>query len=172
MCNYWYLWCVSLLLLIINTFNWNIKSTGTEMALTEIFCSYYVNKTKRCLLLIGNFPYYITVYIWHFFLNIASELLVGSKMVITLELKLCLSNFSRGIEKQKGHQGTNITLTFTRQFDLFLIPYFWPIFDNFQNETDCLSVNGIIDLSQDRISSIELSPSTSYRCFTHPTGNW
>ena len=29
-------------------------------------------------------------------------------MAITLELKLCLSNFSGGIEKQKGYQGTNI----------------------------------------------------------------
>ena len=45
-------------------------------------------------------------------MNRVSELLVGSKMAITLELKLCLSNFSRGIEKQKGHQGTTI------EFDL------------------------------------------------------
>ena len=35
--------------------------------------------------------------------------LVRSKMIITLEVKLCLSNFSRGIERQKGYQGTNIT---------------------------------------------------------------
>ena len=39
--------------------------------------------------------------ILHFLVNRVSEPLVGSKMAITLELKLCLSNFSRGIEKQK-----------------------------------------------------------------------
>ena len=33
-----------------------------EMALTEIFCSYYVNKMwKDVFLLIGNIDYYITV---------------------------------------------------------------------------------------------------------------
>ena len=31
--------------------------------------------------------------------------------------------------------------------------------------------NPEIDFSRDRISSIELSPSTSYMCFTPPTGN-
>ena len=36
---------VSLLILIINTFNRNIKSTVMEMALIEILCSYNVNKT-------------------------------------------------------------------------------------------------------------------------------
>ena len=45
----------------------------------------------------------------HFRVNRVSEPLVRSKMAITLELKLCLSNFiSKGIEKQKGYQGTNI----------------------------------------------------------------
>ena len=39
---------VSWLLLIINTFNRNIKSTVMEMALIEMFCSYHVNKMKRC----------------------------------------------------------------------------------------------------------------------------
>ena len=29
-----------------------------------------------------------------------------------------------------------------------------------------------IDLSGDRVSSIKLSPSTSCRCFTHPTSNY
>ena len=41
-------------------------------------------------------------------MNRVSEPLVRSKMATTLELKLCVSNFSRGIEKQKGYQGTNI----------------------------------------------------------------
>ena len=46
--------------------------------------------------------------ILHFLVNRVSEPLVRSKMAITLELKLCLSNFSRGIKKQKDYQGTNI----------------------------------------------------------------
>ena len=75
-------------------------------------------------------------------MNRVSEPLVRSKMAITLELKLCLSNLKRGIERQKeGYQGTNITLLFTRSVDLFLIPNFLPIFANFRNEADCLSVN-------------------------------
>ena len=50
------LWYVSLLLLIINTFNGNIESTVMEMALIEIFCSYYVNKKcKDAFPLTGNF---------------------------------------------------------------------------------------------------------------------
>ena len=44
----------------------------------------------------------------HFLVNRVSELLVRSKMAVILKLKLCLSNFSRGIEKQKGYQGTNV----------------------------------------------------------------
>ena len=44
----------------------------------------------------------------HFLVNRVSEPFVRSKMAITLEVKRCLSNFSRGIEKQKGYQGTNI----------------------------------------------------------------
>ena len=46
--------------------------------------------------------------IQHFGGEQSREPLVRSKMAITLELKPCLSNFSRGIEKQKGYQGTNI----------------------------------------------------------------
>ena len=42
---------VSLLLLIIKTFNWNNKCTVMEMALIEIFCSYYVYKLKNAFLL-------------------------------------------------------------------------------------------------------------------------
>ena len=62
--------------------------------------------------------------IQHLLLNRISEPLVRSKMTITLELKLCLSN-SRGIKGQKeGNQGTNITLIFTRPVDLFSISYF------------------------------------------------
>ena len=40
---------VSLLLLTINTFDGNNKSTVMEMPLNEIFCSYHVNKMERCL---------------------------------------------------------------------------------------------------------------------------
>ena len=69
-----------------------------------------------------------------------SKPLVGSKMAITFELKLCLSNSSRGMErKTEGNQSTNITLIFTRPVDLFLIPYFLSISANFQNESDCKS---------------------------------
>ena len=58
--------------------------------------------------------------------------LVTSEMAITPEFKLCLSNFSSGIEIQKGYKGRNFTLTFTRPIDLFLMPYFdrfSPIFE-------------------------------------------
>ena len=44
----------------------------------------------------------------HFLVNRVSEPLVRSEIAITLKLKLCLSNYSSGIEKQKGYQGTNI----------------------------------------------------------------
>ena len=40
----------------------------------------------------------------HFLVNRVSEPLVTSKMAITIELKVCLSNFSRGIEKQGINQ--------------------------------------------------------------------
>ena len=43
-----------------------------------------------------------------FLVNRVNESLVRSKMAIILELKLCLSNFNRGVEKQKGYQSTNI----------------------------------------------------------------
>ena len=59
-------------------------------------------------------------------------------MAIISELKLCLSNSSRGMEgKTEGNQSTNITLIFKSPVDLFLILYFRPISANFQNETDC-----------------------------------
>ena len=48
------------------------------------------------------------------------------------------------IEKQNSYLGKNIEFL-TRPADIFLIPYFWPIFANFQKETDCLSVNSLID---------------------------
>ena len=41
---------------------------------------------------------------YHFLVNRVSELLVRSKMAITLELKLCLSNFS----EKSDYQGTII----------------------------------------------------------------
>ena len=61
----------------------------------------------------------------HFFVNRVSEPLVKSKKAITLEFKLRLSNFSKGIERQKeGYQGTNITLIIMRPVGLFLVRYF------------------------------------------------
>ena len=50
---------IYLLLLIIDTFNLNIKSTVMEMALTENFCSCYVNKMKDTFLLTCNFHHNI-----------------------------------------------------------------------------------------------------------------
>ena len=46
--------------------------------------------------------------IQHFLVNRVSEPHVRSKLAIILELKLCLSNFSRAVEKQKGNHSTNI----------------------------------------------------------------
>ena len=40
----------------------------------------------------------------HFLVKRVNESLVRSEMAIILELKLCLSNFSKIIEKQKGYQ--------------------------------------------------------------------
>ena len=68
----------------------------------------------------------------HFLVNRVCEPLIASKIAVTLELKLCQSNFSREIERQnEGYEGTNITSIFTVPADLFLIPYSSPIFDNF-----------------------------------------
>ena len=58
-------------------------------------------------LLTGNFHHQITVQHSTFF----GEFFVRSKMAITLELKPCVSNYSTGIEKQSGYQGTNIELS-------------------------------------------------------------
>ena len=84
-------------------------------------------------------------------MNRVSEPLVRSKMAITLEVKLSLSDFSRLIERQKeGHQETNITLILRRLVDLFLIDnifdtlFLTDFFSNFQSEVDCLSVNHLI----------------------------
>ena len=58
-------------------------------------------------------------------MNRVCEPLIGSKMVITHKLKLCMSIFSRGIGGLKeSYKGTNITLIFTRPADSFLIPNF------------------------------------------------
>ena len=63
--------------------------------------------------------------ILHFLVNRVNKLLVGSKMATTFELKICLSNSSRGMErKTEGNQSTNVTLIFTNPVDLFLILYF------------------------------------------------
>ena len=56
-------------------------------------------------------------------MNRVSEPFVRSKMAITLELKPCLSNFSRGIEKQNSYLGRNIEFS-SGPADIFLIPYF------------------------------------------------
>ena len=54
-----------------------------------------------------------------------SEPLIRSKMAITLELKVCLSNFSKGVERQEaGYQDTGVTFVFTRPVNLSLISYF------------------------------------------------
>ena len=71
----------------------------------------------------------------HFLVNRVSKPLVGPKMAISFELKLCLSNSSRE-RKTEGNQSANITLIFTIPVDLFLMPYFRPISANFQNEAD------------------------------------
>ena len=50
------------------------------------------------------------------------------------------------LERQKeGYQDTSITLIFTPPVDQFLIPYFWLISANFQNEANCLIVNSLTD---------------------------
>ena len=65
---------------------------------------------------------FITILQWniqHFLVNrIDSEPFVRSKMAITLELELCLSNLSRRIETQKEcYQGTIITSIFMHSGD-------------------------------------------------------
>ena len=73
-----------------------------EMATTEIFLSTLCEKNEKMpffsLVAFISTAQYNTE---HFLVNRISELLVRSKMAITLELKLCLSNFSRGIERHK-----------------------------------------------------------------------
>ena len=56
--------------------------------------------------------------ILHFLVNRVNEPLVGSKRAVIIELKLCLTNFSRGVEKQKGYKSTNI------KFSLVQLIYF------------------------------------------------
>ena len=119
-----------------------METLTLEMALNEISFSYYINKIKRCL----SFHWQLSLLHYSVIFNISvgeyrvSKPLVGSKMAISFELKLCLSNSSRGMErKTERNQSTNITLILTSPVDLFLIPYFQPISANFQNETDCKS---------------------------------
>ena len=64
--------------------------------------------------------------IQHFLVNRVSEPLVWSKMAITYELKPCLSNYSTGIEKQKGYQGTNIEFSHIQL--IYFSEQFSPIF--------------------------------------------
>ena len=70
------------------------------MGLNEIFFHIMQLKGKDTFLLTGDFHYYITVQHLTFLgeYRRVSELLVSSKMAIILEVKLCLSNFSREIE--------------------------------------------------------------------------
>ena len=85
--------------------------------------------------------------IQHFLANRVSEPLVRFKMAITLELKLCQSNFSREYSRKTERRLLRkkyYLKIFTRPVDLFLIPYFGAIFTNFQNEAHCLSVNSLI----------------------------
>ena len=57
--------------------------------------------------------------------NRVNKPLVRSKMTITLELKLCPSNFSNEMERQEeSYRDTRITLIFTGLVDIFQIPYF------------------------------------------------
>ena len=111
-----------------------METLTLKMALNEISFSYYMNKMKRCLSFhwqLSLLHYSVTFNIS--FLNKVSKPLVGSKMAITFELKLCLSNSSRRMErKTEDDQSTNITLIFTSPVDLFLIPYFRPISANFK----------------------------------------
>ena len=61
-------------------------------------------------------------------------------MAISLDLKLCLSNFSRKTKRKlNGHIFRNAIYVPKST------PYFWPIFANFQNEADCLSVDSVTD---------------------------
>ena len=61
--------------------------------------------------------------------NRVNEPFVRSKMAVTLKVKPCLSNFRRGIGRQK--EGTNVILSFMRPGDLFLIPLFLTNFHQF-----------------------------------------
>ena len=56
---------------------------------------------KDAIHLIGYFITTLECNIYHFMVSRVNEPLVRFKMAITLELKLCLSNFSKGIEGQK-----------------------------------------------------------------------
>ena len=54
-----------------------------------------------------------------------------------------VSNFSR--KPKNSLSRYKYYFNFHSPVDLSLIPNFWPIFGNFQNEVDCLSVNSLID---------------------------
>ena len=91
-----------------------------EMALNAIFCLYHLNKMERCL------SRHWSLSLQHYSVTFNIEL-VNSSFVS--------QNFSREIERQKeGRQGTKITLIFVRPVNSFFMPYFGPIFANFQNE--------------------------------------
>ena len=84
-----------------------------EMALTEIFVHIMCVKCEKMpFFSLVIFIIRLQCKIQHFLVNRVTEPLVRSKMAVTLELKPCLSNFSRGIEKQKGYQGTNIEFSY------------------------------------------------------------
>ena len=73
--------------------------------------------------------------IGHFMVNRVNEPLVRPKTAITLELKICLSNFSREIERQKEiFQGTNIALIFPLPVNLFFNTLFLTDFRQFSKQ--------------------------------------
>ena len=116
------------------------------MALIEIFFHIIWIKWKDAFLFIGNFHHYITVQ----HLTFLGELSQWTTCWILIGNHFWTQAFVCQIlagewEEKKGNQGTNITLICTGPVDLFLIPYFWPIFGNFQNEADCLSISNRID---------------------------
>ena len=70
----------------------------------------------------------------------------------TLELKLCLSNFGSGIERQKeGYQGYKYYFNFHASSSFIIKTLFMTNFRQLQNEADCLSVNSLIDRDSERL---------------------
>ena len=76
-----------------------------EIALTEFFCKYHENKKMPFSSLVTFIAALLLSLLHSTFLGeygSVSESLAGSKMAIILELKFCLSNFSKRIERQEN----------------------------------------------------------------------